>query len=302
MVDLVFRLDANNSVGAGHLKRSLALIEPLMERGVNIAVQGFISESFRSELDLLGIPLTQGSRIQDCKCLVIDHYGDLDNILLLVPATTKVVLFEDVQQRSSDRVDMVIDAFGLRDLYLPKFPNAKIFCGLQYQVFRSAIEVHKRDSFAAGDECVVTLGASSQHHLLTRILDVLQSVDSCLKVLVVSDDDIQVGSDTKVIPFSNDFLTRVMRAKFVVCAAGQTLLELVYCGVPVIGIEIAENQHNCAETLRSHGVSVLEAGEIESDLSALVNTKIANAGKFANIPQLGAGKRALVAEIEGFLI
>jgi hypothetical protein len=116
---------------------------------------------------------------------------------------------------------------------------------------------------------IVSLGWSDQSETLTALIQSVVQIFS-------KDVDVKVfGSLPEGINFSDnvscsrviseEFLKIACEASLVICGAGQTLMEMVHIGLPVIGVVIADNQKRCGELLKSHGVPIIVKGEEFTD-------------------------------------
>ncbi len=296
MPEFLFRTDANAEMGAGHLARCTGLIECLRQQGGDCAIYGNVSNEFRFMLGL-NSPMAVtpiGNPVPDYKVLVVDNYNELNNQLaeLAVCNARRIVLFEDMDDRTSSLVDVVINPFGNPENLRQRFPKAAIHTGLEfyiprYQVWLQKERMSKRLRLnpnsplnskvqpKAQPKVVVSLGGSSHPELEQKIVEVLISGlpnDAQIEVFSAYNESKQLNNIRYNSGFAGDFLEAASSADLVVCGAGQTLLEMVYCQRPVIGVFIADNQRRCAETLVEFGVPVINrSSDLTEEISRCLN-------------------------------
>lgn len=271
MYDFVIRLDANKKVGAGHLVRSLSLVEYLLSEGQLIAFVGDIEQDIFKAIVKRHIHFFQSSERPECRCLIVDHYSPLPKLLDGWPISLPVVLFEDLPERASERPVMVINALGNLLQLKARFPNANIVCGLNFQLYRTAVRnLHARQHSTqlrhrVADQAIrilVSFGGSDQSLLIIRVLETIQAFGlSKVAIDVVGECNIPQALATNVTyhgAFVDDFLIRACQSDIVVCGAGQTLLEMLYLKCFVLGVVVAENQLRCAELVNTMGCPVVK--------------------------------------------
>ncbi len=292
--DFVFRLDANSRTGAGHLMRCLAVIERLYKKGWRLAIVGEIEARFLNILQPFNIPLFPRSVAPNTRCIIVDHYDDLACLLAGWGDQVSVILFEDLNKRSSLQPRLVINALGeLADLK-QRYPQAEVIAGVEYLLFRQQVEEVRLRQRGPGDgSIVVSLGGSGQPVILDKILRLLTAVvpttvNIHLYGSMPNEADRQRKHATNIRyhqGFSSDFIASAAQASIVISAAGQSLLEMVYCGIPVIGIVIAENQKRCAQVLMEYGVPVIQhLAELDSELPQQLSSLEHGSNVVANVP------------------
>ncbi|MCG8609051.1 MAG: hypothetical protein MI864_00820 [Pseudomonadales bacterium] len=226
------------------------------------------------------------------KCIFIDDYRDLSELISEEQTHAPVVIFEDNGHRSSPAVKLVISAFGNKLQLKHRYPNARICCGIGYLSFRAEIQRAKIQNrvqhlnattgnlvgMAQQMKVIITFGATVQQDLINRVIRVLDGIlhESCA-VTVYAPIEFNFPDCDRPIhfePITEAFLRNVVTADLVICAAGQTFLELLYIGIPVVGLVIAANQIDCATHLRSLGATVIEfLDSLEAELTQILLEK-----------------------------
>jgi len=325
MYDFVFILDANQRVGAGHLVRALALVEYFVSGGQEIAFVGDIDAQMFNTIVKQNIRLYGSSARPECRCLIVDHYAPLEEVLDAWPISLPVILFEDLSSRESERPVMVVNALGNNEELKASFPNAEIACGLNFQLYRQAVRslcplqkgLPKRQNVADSKvRILINFGGSDQSVLIKQVLAVIHRyILPKTTIDVVGECNLpqELASNVKYHgPFIDDFLSRARASDIVICGAGQTLLEMLYLECFTIGLVIAENQLRCAQIVGSLGYPVVtDLSALESSLMSIFDSTFhsgnVNEGQF-NKPtvldrqvcaesKIGSGAELLVRKI-----
>ena len=265
MYDFIFRFDANDSVGAGHFQRAFALIEKLIDKKHRIACVGDISFMFQASLNIQRIKTFKVGEAISCHCLVIDHYGEVEELLDGDLHFSKLILFEDMDERSHSLPVLVVNALGDKNCLDKRFPNSEIITGLDYFLFRKDVEKLKKivDKKVINPQKIssilISLGGTDQRSVLKRICSVLVNmVDPSVNIVVLSSLPVSLPSGIDVIVgYDPEFLQKALNFDLVICGAGQTLLELIYLKQSPIGIVLADNQKPCGELLHSYDAKVI---------------------------------------------
>jgi spore coat polysaccharide biosynthesis predicted glycosyltransferase SpsG len=265
MYDFIFRFDANDKVGAGHFQRSFALIEKLVEKKHSIACVGDIGAIFQTSLRLHGVKKFKVAEDISCHCLVIDHYGVIEELIDGGLQFSTLILFEDMDERTHSLPVLVVNALGDKNCLHKRFPYSEIIAGLDYFLFRQDVETLKKivdkESIKPTkiSSILISLGGTDQGAVIKCICSVLvHIVDPSVNIVVLSPSPVSLPSCIKVIVgYDPEFLQKAINFDLVICGAGQTLLELIYLKQNPIGIVLAENQKRCGELLLSYDAKVI---------------------------------------------
>lgn len=287
MYDFIFRFDANKTTGAGHFQRINALIQRLISKQLRIACVGNISEDFQGILLNYQIDILPHGFSAECTCLVIDHYGAFDDLLGQGITYSGLIIFEDLDERSLNQPALVINALGQQNDLQKRYPQANVFTGLEYLVFRQElVELKNIDlAKAKNDEQInilISLGGTDQSQTIQRICSVLgeilseydaqdvrqkSAVNSVrpqepILVTVMSNAELSLANNFNVeLGYDPAFIEKASKYDLVICGAGQTFLELSYLALDPVAIVLAENQKNCAALLSSYGARTLVLDE-----------------------------------------
>lgn len=276
MRKVLFYLQANKTVGLGHLVRCNALAYECKNIGLKTYLYSSSCESLdhnsASNFDILRLPSLHSRLIEsdllgyvqrECIDLVVfDDYAITNTTLARFKKYTKILSFH--------RIDLDADVCDIIVYALP-FSDSKYYCqsgaenytdfllGPQYAVLRSKLlEYPKVSGRAKTNKVLVTLGGAEHKSYLIKIIHFLcnQTIDYDITVLtaknsslpryISSNSLIQNKIPIKVLEFNDNPFKLFMDSDFVITAGGMTTYELVYLGLPMIIISTADNQINLA--------------------------------------------------------
>jgi UDP-2,4-diacetamido-2,4,6-trideoxy-beta-L-altropyranose hydrolase len=339
-VRIVVRTDASSQIGSGHVIRCLGLSDRLAASGHEIAFvcalhPGHLADVVRSRgfvcYTIEPLLSQQDDAIATLAKLVIrpdlfivDHYN-LDYVMeTILRKQAQVMVIDDLADRPHD-CDLLLDAtheadaVDIYDALVPK--SARRLVGLDYLMLRPEFAPHrgKPRSFARVERLLVTFGGNDPADLSNRALDALDLLGSDLHV------DLLTGRSN---PRHKQLVTRarederidlhvqhprpsdlMAKADLFLGAAGMTIWESCYLGLPSLFVKMAENQSNSAAILYRHRAAKLigfhetiTAGEIASELNHAIHDRDWRQITSANAMNLvqGKGLDLVSAAIERF--
>ncbi len=279
----IIRADGGPGVGLGHVRRCFALGSALKARGLEVviladcaaladlaAAAGFAATPCGADEAAI-MDKAEGAAV-----LVFDHYH-LDMSLLSAPI---LLAFDDTEARPTP-ADVVVNGSPAASASVYASLGArKVLSGPAYQVIRMDLErPDDRDPAGLPRRMLVTIGGGDPRAMLPVLAKWLGGPR--FKDMRV---DLVVGAYAQA-PHVPDGVTLhkdpanmaelIAQADMAVSAAGQTLMELLYCGVPTAVLCLAENQAPNLNALEREGV-VLAAGNADDSnwletLDAAVN-------------------------------
>ena len=290
---VVFRVDASEEVGFGHLSRCINLAEVLRSRGNEVSfvcrddeAKSFKALEYRQFATVLLPLLEVGEVVSQQKdaqqtvqalhgewpeWLIVDTYAlDKDWELLMRPHVAKIAVIEDLLGREHD-CDLLLDHnYSERsDSSFEKFVPEKceLLLGSRFALigehFRRLREL-KSMRTPEIKRIFVFCGGSDPQNLTQQVIDEI-SFSELSNIAV----DVVVGAQNKTFDrqaalklnanidihdASGEFARIMSRADLAIGAGGTTLWERMCLGIPSIVVSIAENQNFACEKLGRDGL------------------------------------------------
>lgn len=283
--------EASSVVGLGHLMRCKALAQELEQqqmefslliRGEEEFYKKFTQDIPYQAVDWLNL---EESSLQSLwgqektqKTLVVDSYKPgFDYYQMLLKVSDFLFIFDDVRRMKYPGGCIINGALHAASLDYGEKVEYRLV-GADYQLFRK--ELKEVPPFQVRDKVqsiLISLGGSQVENLLRKIIwEVQQSLDCAIHVISPWDVVLESANDVHFHKGINtkDFLHLAQQSDLCICAGGQTLLELLRIGAPVIAVEMVENQQlivsSCVkEDLVLGGVKA-SSTDFKSALSSLI--------------------------------
>lgn len=287
---LLIRADANASIGVGHIMRCLGLAQQWQDQGgkvIFILAEANPSLKRRLELEKFEIRVlnTSPSGIDDAqstaqivqttgaKILLVDGYHFKQSWFAVVRREkVKIALWTDYRQDLLLPLDLVLNQNPHAQVaeFQEMAPGAQVLAGLDYLVLRKEFlnRPELRHSRSQGvKKILITHGGGDSANDSAKILDALKSMECSLPQisLVVGHNNPrfeELSIAAKNLPTvtieraKDDFAAYSQEFDLAISAAGATLWELGYLGLPSLAYIVAENQVPLAQSIQSLGLGV----------------------------------------------
>jgi len=279
---IVFRADGGREIGMGHIMRCIGLAQAFRKRGYHtFFISGTHSDSVASRLEYedfdcsffeTGIDSASdlSQFISECRqrqadWVVVDGYRFGSEWLKgLKNEGFKVLLWTDYLQADYLPVDIILDQTPADNAEAYKkvaLPDTHVLSGLQYVVLRDEFLVYPdiRRVRSAVQNVLVTFGGADKPGGTVKVLQAIK--DGCFQ----EDFDIVVGPanpwldeivnivnsmcNAQVHIATKNMAGLIAKADLAISAAGASLWEFAFSGLPTIAMSIAENQKLLAESL-----------------------------------------------------
>lgn len=320
-----FLVEAGSAVGLGHYMRNLPLMRELARRGHEVTVWVWGDHSpvdlkvachASAELALID------ARSCSADVYVVDGYRWPREVSDILPGQ-KVVGWSDLPDDAFSGVIATIN----QNAYAPSLQYKKsagtLLLGLDYLSLRPEFiaaraktnaRVHLTasalvdDGVDNGDDTrvVVSMGGADPRALTEYCLQALQDADNPRPIRVIvgpantqaSQLQVQASQliDVRVSP--DNMAEALVDASVALVAAGSTVYELIYLGVPFVALIVADNQSLCGAWLAEHGVPVLDARASRPSHRAILDAINAARGHACEVQFSGNGALQLRAFLE----
>ncbi len=288
MINVFILTEGGARGGFGHVTRCASLHQAFEERGIK--PQLFING------DNSFAPVVEGQKylifnwlerqdelfrmISGADLVILDSYKADLLFYERVSEKTKIpVFFDDMLRIDYPRGVVVNGALGAEELPYPRNPDIHYLLGSRYFPLRREFwDAPEREIKKKIEAALVTFGGSDERNLTPKVLKYLSEYHPDLvKIIVVgsgSENDIEIRKvadpKTRLVrnPDGHALKREMMGSDLAVSAAGQTLYELAYLGVPTVAVQVIENQANNINGLRKVG-AILYAGSWDEERTNL---------------------------------
>lgn len=288
----LFRFEASFSIGAGHAIRSCVIADELVERGWSCKIittqetYDFIPALSRFERVDPSNELSQKADL-----LVVDHYGlDHEYESKMREFARKIMVIDDLANRHHD-CDVLLDqTYGRAvDDYKTLVPShCEILTGIDYVLLRKEIRqmrdkaLEKRRSTTKVERILVSLGGSDPQNYSLKALEMIVKSEFQGKIdLVLGFSSVNRQSLEKYALDHNldatfhvnaDMAQLMYDADLCIGAAGSSVWERLYLGLPQVLIQTADNQALIFDFMKDKGISFdLSEAVCINDFSLLIN-------------------------------
>ena len=280
---IVFRADANENIGTGHVMRSLALAESMQQAGFEIHLTySDCHESLLEKWAHLGAGIYKIDYIpgflKDAKELseyaskikanwvMIDghHFGDTYQSILN-EGPFKFASIDDYGHCLNNLADILINqnASASLEMYSAHKPSCKLLLGPQYSILRKEFQFSKFQNKTVKlppENVIITTGGSDPQNASVQILRgvLATNIPWMLNVRVIAgplNPNIEVlkrvaneqsSHRVKVYKQVDDMVSHMRWADVAISGAGTTLQELLQQGIPTVTLSLVQNQNRNA--------------------------------------------------------
>lgn len=321
---LLIRADASSEIGIGHVMRCLALAQAWGDRGGDVTFvchelpEGLLPRLHQERINIASVEAEQGS-LEDARwtaelaatwasfAVVLDGYSFGAEYQQVVRSSGScLVVVDDYGQIGSYAASIILDQnLGSEPrLYEKRDPQSLLLLGADYVLLRRDVVQSRRarDFGETADRVLVTCGGADPVGLTGRLLESLGRLrQPLLNVRVVLGpaaagipEDVVNGfpHQLEVLGTQESLAPLMSWADLAVAAAGSTVWELAYLGLPSLLISVAPNQRPAAAQLQRAGfaVDLGKAGDsgLEERLTEALHELIGDAGRRSAMSSAGA--------------
>jgi len=318
---IVFRTNANETVGLGHLRRCMTLAEALQKEGADIHFivnrEGFPDAWLRKygwnsvgveENDAGTLEQTLAhARLWDAQILVIDSYAIRGECLGAV-RKPQVAVIDDLADRPLPVALVVNGSVNARALKYQTSTGTRVLLGPDYILLRNEFADEPARTFATEIRRVlIMLGGADRDGLSAKMvawtrealgstvsLEVIvgplfsERVVSDLERMTEQDTALEIGQDPHTIRDA------MLKCDVALTAGGQTTYELAATGTPTVAIRMADNQTGNLTGLSDTGFLSWAGDVSDQDLAAKVTSSLSGLSDKARREAMSRAGRALV--------
>ncbi len=250
--------NAKGTTGLGHAQRCLALADAIADAGMApvVFIQGRADlklPSSQTGVELMTLPDDADIAFvcEGAKALVVDHY-DVDIADITDTARYPVIVLDDLADRPLPAALVVNGSPAARDLPYDTMAPTQYLLGSDYQIIRPGLhrsENRSRALLAEPKRLFISIGGSDPLGIASELLAITVKVLERWPHLRA---DFAIATPLTTPPPDHPRLQihinpphiteLISRADIAVSAGGQTMFELVYCGIPTAVFRVADNQ------------------------------------------------------------
>jgi UDP-2,4-diacetamido-2,4,6-trideoxy-beta-L-altropyranose hydrolase len=277
----VLRADASDLIGVGHVMRSLALGEALLDVGFDVMLAtvglpaGMREEAHKcgiTVVDLQCVPFGAADALATLSLngavLVIDGYKfEREFFEILENQATHFAVIDDNVETKALAPSVVINQnpHATPEMYAHMSGAPQLLLGLQYALLRrEVLEATKQSINTVAGKVFIAMGGSDFLQLTAPIVDGLKDLDIeiCVAIGPTNGQRQQIEETVKSIHRARviaqvDYITELASSSLAILAAGSSLWEAAALGVPSIGLIVADNQVNLARASQESRFSVV---------------------------------------------
>ena len=291
---ILFRADADEHIGSGHVMRCFALAQAAIDAGMRATLltaptSPHLAERFQAEgvavVSLTATPAGAGDAIETAalahRCeagmIVLDGYAfNAVYQRTLRSAGHPVMYVDDHAHLSHYAVDVLFNqnVYANPAMYPELEPDAELLLGSAYCLLRRDFRKCDRLQRTIPDiarHVLVTMGGADPHNTTSTVIDALSALDAESRIRVLLGGSNRYGNDVEcaidraglksveVLRDVRDMPAQMAWADLAITSASSTCWELACMGVPMVAVTLAENQEPIAEALEQRGIA-LNAG------------------------------------------
>jgi UDP-2,4-diacetamido-2,4,6-trideoxy-beta-L-altropyranose hydrolase len=276
----VLRADASDLIGVGHVMRSLALGEALLDAGFDVVLAtvdlpvGMREEAHKcgiTVVDLQCVPFGAADALATLSLngavLVIDGYKfEREFFEILENQATHFAVIDDNVETKALAPSVVINQnpHATPEMYAHMSGAPQLLLGLQYALLRrEVLEATKQSINTVAGKVFIAMGGSDFLQLTAPIVDGLKDLDIeiCVAIGPTNGQRQQIEETVKSIHRARviaqvDYITELASSSLAILAAGSSLWEAAALGVPSLGLIVADNQIGASVGAENCGISI----------------------------------------------
>lgn len=271
MQALIFA-DGKLGVGLGHLSRCRALQAELESFGFRTSLLDSallnaqtLNANKPPQTSSLNPPALNSDLAKPYQLIVIDSYALSLDSYILATQYAEICLFFDDTLRLDYPNGILLNNAPCANVaqYKEKYPHHLLFLGSDYRLLQMPfLEALKKPPIALRQEVknvLITLGGSDILGLNQPLITALQKAYPYLNLHCITKDSTILGAKLYQDLCAQEMVDLIRQMDLCICACGQSLGEILACGIPAIALEVVENQKANLESFKSCVLSIPEA-------------------------------------------
>ncbi|MCY6370405.1 UDP-2,4-diacetamido-2,4,6-trideoxy-beta-L-altropyranose hydrolase [Clostridium ganghwense] len=275
---IAIRADGGSSIGMGHIMRTLVLAKELAKTNEVFYVcrtenhsENSVSDKYRAGIEKIKCEgfnvefINEKYILEDLKkikadLLITDSYDvNQEYFIETKKIFNETAYIDDINCYYFDVNFLINQNANGEDLEYKVNDDTKLLVGLKYTMLRNEFRnVPKKIIKEKVKDIMITVGGSDPNHVTEQILNYTKNLQYNFHVVVgpsfKDSDNLKQFENDRVKLYYNANMYKIMeKCDIAVSACGSTLYEIAACGVPTLGIIIADNQEGVAKKLDELG-------------------------------------------------
>ncbi|NFQ00895.1 UDP-2,4-diacetamido-2,4,6-trideoxy-beta-L-altropyranose hydrolase [Clostridium sporogenes] len=276
---LAIRADGGSKIGMGHIMRTLVLAKELAKTNdvfYICKIGNPLSSKYKSGIDKVKaegfdiVTINENNIINDLRnivadCLITDSYDVNEEYFNLTKDMFKITGYIDDMNLYCFNVDFIINQnIGAEEYFYKANKDTKLFLGTNYTMLREEFRKNSNKNIKKEvQDVMITVGGADSDGITNRICDCVKDLE--LKFHIIVGPSFKKENIEKLVKlknlkdninlyFSANMIEIMKKCDIAISACGSTLYELAVCGVPALGLIIADNQEKIAYKMHEEGL------------------------------------------------
>lgn len=277
-MNIAIRADGGKNIGMGHIMRTLVLAEELVKtnnvfyicKSDKLSVDKYKSgiESVKAK-GFNVVTINENNFIEElCKvnadCLITDSYDVNEEYFNIAKKFFKVTGYIDDMNLHYFNVDFIINQnIGAEENLYNVNEDTKLLLGSSYTMLREEFR-NSQDKVINKEitDIMITVGGSDAKGITNILCDFVKDLKFEFHIVIGPAFDkenidklvkLESVKDNIKLYFNANMIEIMNKCDLAISTCGSTLYELAACGVPTLGIVIADNQKQIANKLQEIG-------------------------------------------------
>lgn len=272
---IAIRADGGSKIGMGHIMRTLVLAKELAKTNdvfYVCRVDNPLSDKYKKGIEKVEfegfkvVYIYADYVIEELKnihadLLITDSYDVDENYFTETKKIFKKTAYIDDMNFYYFDVDLLLNQnINAVDFDYKVNNYSKRLLGSKYVMLREKFRTTPKKLLKEDvEDIMITVGGADPHNITEKILSFIRELDYIFHVVVGpsfdKNNNLKDYENEKIRLYYNANMYEIMqKCGMAISACGSTLYELAACGVPTLGMIIANNQEGIANKLDEEGV------------------------------------------------
>ena len=304
----VVRADASKIVGAGHVMRSSAIAEELIEQGEEVVFVGKVSEITWVQERILQLGFTE--TYSDSS----DFIANPNNDVLILDSYNLTIKDQFVAHQNWHRIIVIADELtpdyacdlrihpGLDADWVgeSKYP---VLSGPKFIPLRKSLKqgIREINSHIDNLQIAVVAGGSDPFNLIEQFAKIFEKLDGSFDVYLFSSDSKLRSIDSRLhfVPIGSEMEKITKQCDLVITTASTSCLEFLARGFPIGVIRLLDNQDQYFNVLGEMGVAVQLGFRSDEGIWNIDNSLLAELIRSEKLREKLIQKSSLLIDFDG---